>query len=138
MSRSSFSMKNKRLRQLISKMVRSSVDAGGAVSQSRALAHIRTLKKMPSIQSILALLEFSKGIKREIAKTTLTIESPVKITSQMQKIIAKSTHISPITQTHTILTPSLLGGLRIRIGDTLIDNSVQDKLDQLKERITGA
>ncbi|HMB41503.1 MAG TPA: ATP synthase F1 subunit delta [Balneolaceae bacterium] len=39
---------------------------------------------------------------------------------------------------HTTIDESLLGGLKVRIDDTVIDGSVKYKLSQLKDKFTGA
>ncbi len=38
----------------------------------------------------------------------------------------------------TTIDESLIGGLKVRIDDTVIDGSVKYKLSQLKDRFTGA
>jgi len=39
---------------------------------------------------------------------------------------------------HTTIDESLLGGLKVRIDDTVIDGSVKYKLSQIKDKFTGA
>lgn len=129
---------NKRLRQLVNKMVDSSLDKSGSVNNKKAMSFVSTLKKLPHSQAILSLMEYSKGIQREINKTTLTVESPIKLSSSLQKTIAKSLSSDhQISKTLFVLNPSLLGGVKIKIGDTLIDDSLKERSNQLKERIVN-
>lgn len=126
----------KRLRQLVNKMVINSLNKDGSINNSKASSVIRSLKKLPHSQAILSLLEFSKGVKRQINKTTLIVESSVKLSQAVQKQVIKSlTADYLISRSQFITNSSLIGGLRVKIGDTLIDDSVKARADQLKERI---
>src|SRR3989344_72946 len=121
---------NKHLRKLVTKMVKSSINAEGVVNAQMVQKFSRALTS-------LALSEFIKGLKREINKSSLIVESAVETSPLLQKEIIKtiSQHYK-IINSQFIINTSLLGGLRVKIGDTLIDNSIRDKVDQLRERIT--
>ncbi|OGE25644.1 hypothetical protein A3H85_03645 [Candidatus Daviesbacteria bacterium RIFCSPLOWO2_02_FULL_40_8] len=128
---------NKHLRKLVTKMVKSSINAEGVVNAQMVQKFSRALTSLSLSQSILALSEFIKGLKREINKSSLIVESAVETSPLLQKEIIKtiSQHYK-IINSQFIINTSLLGGLRVKIGDTLIDNSIRDKVDQLRERIT--
>ncbi|OGE35560.1 hypothetical protein A3C32_03070 [Candidatus Daviesbacteria bacterium RIFCSPHIGHO2_02_FULL_41_14] len=118
-------------------MVKSSINAEGVVNAQMVQKFSRALTSLSLSQSILALSEFIKGLKREINKSSLIVESAVETSPLLQKEIIKtiSQHYK-IINSQFIINTSLLGGLRVKIGDTLIDNSIRDKVDQLRERIT--
>lgn len=129
---------NKRLRNNVNQMIKLSTNKDGTLDEKKITLFSSHLKRLPLTSAILSLTEFSKSVKRQISQTTLTIEAPISIPQLLQKKIAQQLlahHFSPITKTILILNPSLLGGVRIKIGDTLIDNSLKDKLNQLTDRI---
>lgn len=83
------------------------------------------------------LTQLSKVIKREWKKRTLTIESASKLDDgQVDEIqeIYTSSDFKPVEVIQKIC-PELIAGLRVRMGDTVFDTSVQGNLDSLAERI---
>ena len=128
---------SKHLRKLVIKMVKFSINTEGTVDTQMVQKFTRSLMALSLAQSILALSEFTKGLKREINKSYLIVESAVETSPLLQKEIIKtiSQHYK-IINSQFIINTSLLGGLRVKIGDTLIDNSIRDKIYQLRERIT--
>jgi F0F1-type ATP synthase delta subunit len=127
---------NKHLRKLVTKMVKSSVNKDGKINSLMVNRFTRILKGLSLSQSILALTDFSKGIKREINKTSLTVESFAPLSPASKKQLEKQIKNDYlVTKSTYVLNSSLLGGLRVKIGDTLIDDSLQARAKQLKERI---
>jgi F-type H+-transporting ATPase subunit delta len=50
---------------------------------------------------------------------------------------ALSKQYSTTVQLHVVLDPSLMGGLRVEIGDDVIDGTVSNRLDDARRRIAG-
>lgn len=79
------------------------------------------------------LKSFSKFLRREIARDTLTIVTASAASPASVEEITRdfqTTHPRKlIVQTHT--DSSLIGGARIRLGDTIYDASLAGKLDAL-------
>lgn len=79
--------------------------------------------------------EFSRiaaKIKREhtvtiITATSLPEKQKKQIIDELQKIFSKN-----ITNVETVVDKKILGGMKIQIGDTLIDASVRSQLERLK------
>ncbi|MBI2021713.1 F0F1 ATP synthase subunit delta [Candidatus Daviesbacteria bacterium] len=129
--------KNKLLKKLVEKLVQASFSAG-KLSENKAQKIIKDLEKLPTSEAIFALTEYSKGIKRELDKTTLVIEAAVDLSkSELAKIERQVKKDFPVNQTKVVVNPNLIAGLRIRVGDLLIDNSLQDKILQIGGIIHG-
>lgn len=72
-------------------------------------------------------------------KVVAVITSPVELnTEQRNRAIAALTKIygRPVTA-HVQVDPTLQGGLKIRVGDEVIDGSVSGRLTELKARLGG-
>ena len=80
-------------------------------------------------------LQYEKMIQR----LPITITTAVEITDQEAEKIGQSLIAqiggNPIIQRK--VDPSLIGGVVVRVGDTVYDGSVATQLNKLRERITG-
>ncbi len=99
---------------------------------------IKGFKALPLGESVLTLNYFMKALRSEISKTTLTIESVVKIPkadiTELQGIFGKQ---YKVLETREELDSSLLGGIKVRIGDVIFDNSTRSKINQIKETLVS-
>lgn len=131
-------MMNKRLKNIINKLVINSFTPQGEVKANVVMGNTKLLKKLSLGEAIAALTLYQKGLKKEILKTTLEVMSPTAISSSQKNLITKITKKTfQINQVITTIDPSMLGGLRIKIGDFVFDDSVQNKIGQLKGVING-
>lgn len=131
-------MINKRLKNIVEKLVINSFTPKGEVKESLVIENTKLLKKLPFGQAIAALTLYQKGLKREILKTTLEIISSTALSpSQKKQIMKISKKTFNINKVLTKIDPLLLGGLRIKVGDMVFDDSVQNKIGQLKGVING-
>lgn len=126
-------MKNKRTITEINKLVAQSFKNGKA--DETFIAKVTSvIKKQPSTEALQLLSLYLKGLKRTISDHTLVVESAVKLTEKelkdTQKLISQ-----PVFAIEQKLNPSLLGGLRIKIGNELLDFSLKSKINQVRERI---
>lgn len=129
--------KNKHLDPIIDQAIKGSFK-DGKLMDSQVERLMTTFKKLPRTEAIYLVSGFLKGLKREVAKTTLTVESAIPLSSIEMNQIKKqlSTHYT-LTTTHSVLNPELLGGIKARVADTVYDFSLKGKLQQVKEAIHG-
>jgi len=129
--------KNKHLDPIIYQAIKGSFKDGKLMVEQieRLLA---TFKKLPRTEAIYLFSGYLKGLKRELAKTTLVIESAIPLSTQELKQIKTqlSTHHT-LTTAHSVLNPELLGGIKARVSDTVYDYSLKSKLQQVRETIHG-
>lgn len=89
--------------------------------------------KPRDFQAILASIQ--RLVRLEEARRAVTVESAVALdATERQKVesgLAKD-HGSNLTIEYKI-NPELLGGLRIKVGDDVLDGSVQGRLDRLSK-----
>ena len=130
-------MNKKQLHKIVDKCVAVSLKEG-KILPAKVKQCIKLLKQLSREEAIISLKLYQHDLQRALDQSTLTIQSAVKLSAlTVQAItdaVAKHYKINQIT---TILNPSLLGGLRLKIGDIVIDDSVSAKIDQIKERISA-
>jgi F-type H+-transporting ATPase subunit delta len=82
-------------------------------------------------KAILAALQRLTRLDQE--RREVLIESAVELDeTTRQRVISGLIHqYGPGLVAHYQVTPALLGGLRIRVGDDVFDGSVQNRLDRL-------
>lgn len=128
----------KHLKELVEKAVTESFDKTGKLSEKTVERFTKAFKSLPISESIPTLSGYTSSLKRVISQNTLTIESPIAISKvEAQKISQLLEKHYQISQTNTSINPGLLGGLRLKIGDLVLDDSINGKIDQLGEIIHG-
>jgi len=110
----------------------------GVLDETVARKFIKAFKGLPLNESILTLNHFVRALKTELNKTTLTIESAVSISEsgikELENVLGRQ---YKIIDTHVDLNPSILGGIKVRIGDVIFDNSIKARIYQVKEALAG-
>lgn len=130
-------MKNKKkLLAAARKAITESFNNHGSIDESRINQIIDKFRKLPSEEAIVILQAYAKGLKAEIKRLTLTIETATELSKEQTKEIAAAFRADyQILKIETILNPKLIGGLKIRIGDSIFDDSVVSRIEKLKEEI---
>ena len=107
---------------------------GLALNFVKLLCSNRRLAVLPdSITAFQALVAEDKG--EAVAEVTAAEKlSPVQLKDLAAALKAR---VSKDVQLMTKIDPSLLGGLTVKIGSTLIDNSLKTKLQNLKVSMKG-
>ena len=127
---------NKQLDQLVKFAYRQSLN-GDNVDNSVASRAIKALSSLPTANAIYCLKLYQKLIAKFINQHTLTIESGSKLTTDEVKAITKTYQQFSIHQTQVETNPSLLAGLRIKIGDNVFEDSIQSRIQQLGVTVHG-
>lgn len=97
---------------------------------------VKDFKGMHLEESIYTLSKYAKGLKKILAQHTMVIESVIPVSAtQVNKIKNKISRLFTVTDTQVTINPNILGGLRIKVGDTVLDYSVRNKLNQVTEAI---
>lgn len=129
---------DKRLKKTVTLLVNSSFDEQGVLNEKKVLTFAKSLRSLTKPKAITALSYYLSGIKRGISKTTLEIESPSSLSAtSIKEIKTKIQKDFPVNQVNTKLNSSLFGGIRIKIGDVVFDDSVSRKIAQVKGVISG-
>jgi F-type H+-transporting ATPase subunit delta len=79
------------------------------------------------------LLNRERGIVEAVAKTALPLDAGE--TEALQKKVAKMT--GQTVDLRVEVDESLIGGITVRVGDTLYDASVRGRLERLRERLVA-
>ena len=128
-------MRNKHLSKLVTKLVEMSFKDGKIV-ELQVSKSIKALKGLPKYQAIEALTEYVKQIKRLERQHTMYIETVIALDlaqlRKIKKIVEKKVKVTKVV---TQINPQILGGFRLRVGDEVWDQSILDKVNQIKEAI---
>lgn len=108
------------------------------IDQNKSKLILNQLKKLPDNQSIAALSFFIKKLRSRLEKNTLIIESPTKLSnSEIRHIVAEIAKNHTVYQIQTQINPSLLTGIRVKIGDTVLEDNFYSRTQQLTNIING-
>lgn len=131
-------MKNrKQIRNVVDKAVKASFKDGKLI-EIRAINFMKLFKAQPRMEAIKLLSEFLKRLKMVMNSTTLVVESVIPLSKKQKEIIRKKFSSKfTITDSQYKINPQILGGLKIRVGDHIYDDSIQARIYQVKEAITG-
>lgn len=125
--------KDKRLQSLIKKISIASFDAQGDLEESKVKKYLGNLKNFPPSKALSLTKDYLKGLKSDIEKRTLFIESAVALSTDQVEQIKKSFKGSyPVASVQANLNPSLLGGIRLKMSDVVFDDSISNKIERLK------
>lgn len=127
--------KNTTLGKIIEELVRASF-VSDKLYKPKVDQIIKVLGGLSKGTAIAALSMYLKGIKREVEKSRLVIESAIPLShkqiDRVEDIIGRT---YPVFETEVIINPKLLGGVKVKIGDTVFDNSLINRIEQLRERL---
>lgn len=124
----------KKLKKVISRLVEISFNQKG-LDQDKIRQISTALIKLPKSQTIPSLSLYLKLLKAELKNRTLIIESATPLSTLQKNQILNSFKDQQIIDTQSNLNPSLLGGVKIKIGSTVFDTTLTGKIEQLRGAI---
>ena len=71
--------------------------------------------------------------KHVVAEVRSAVELDAKRREKLARALSKNLGLE--VEVKVIVDPSVIGGVTVRVGDTVIDGTVRHRLDQLKERL---
>lgn len=128
-------IRDKKLKNLVKKFFKE-CQINEKLSDVKVLKFSQALRELPKLQAIQATTFLLEELRTYETKTTLTVEAATPLSvAEMKKIENVFKAAYHIQHTSYQYSPSLLGGVRVKIGDILFDNSVWNKLEQVKKVI---
>lgn len=121
----------KKLKKIAAKSVKL-LHSPGKANKDNIEGVVKHLQALPPAQAIYTISKFIKGLKRKSKEGTAVIESVFPLSKkQMNSIVEKLKEEFFITGVENMVNPEILGGIKVRIGDTILDYSVSNKLSQI-------
>jgi len=109
--------------------------ANGVLDETRVRQAVKRVLEVKPRGYLAILSHFERLLKLDIARRTAHVESTIPLPSELQQKIQAG-----LTKTHGpglnfsfTQNPALLGGLRIKVGSDVYDNSIQARLAALQE-----
>ena len=127
---------NKETRQLAKGLLRSSY-VDGRLDSSRVASLVKSLIEKKPRNYIKALEAYKRLLRLEVEKRSATIETATELPPEAgQQIVAnlKRKYGGDLTAKF-VVTPELLGGMRIRVGSDVWDSSVRNRLHRLQQQL---
>jgi F-type H+-transporting ATPase subunit delta len=127
---------NKETRQLSKELLRASF-VDGRLDSGRISSLLKSLIEKKPRHYIQVLEAYQRLLRLEVEKRTATIETATTLSPDAgQKIVEnlKRKYGSDLTA-RFVVTPELLGGMRIRVGSDVWDSSVRNRLHRLQQQL---
>jgi len=127
---------NKEIRQLSRQMLRASF-TDGQLDRGKIASLVQSLIAKKPRRFLDILQNYKRLLRLEIEKRHATIESTSNLSPQnSSKILAKLKQKYGDDLTVDVRTdPTLLGGMRIRVGSDVWDGTVRNRLQQLQQQL---
>jgi F-type H+-transporting ATPase subunit delta len=83
--------------------------------------------------------EFLELAAEALEETVVTVHTARELSEEDQQRLAQALgkQYSTTVQLHVVLDPSLIGGLKVEIGDDVIDGTVSGRLDDARRAVAG-
>ncbi len=127
---------NKEIRQISRAMVRASF-TDGQLDRGKIASLVQSLIAKKPRRYIDILQNYKRLLRLEIEKRHATIESASELSPQASsKVIAKlrQKYGNDLT-VEFVVDPTLLGGMRVRVGSDVWDGSVRNRLERLQQQL---
>jgi len=127
---------NKETRQLSKQLLRASF-VDGRLESGRVSSLVKSLIEKKPRHYIQVLEAYKRLLRLEVEKRTATIETATQLAPEAgQQIVGnlKRRYGSDLTA-RFVVSPELLGGMRIRVGSDVWDSSVRNRLTRLQQQL---
>lgn len=127
---------NKETRQLAKELLRASF-VDGKLDSGRVSSLLKSLIEKKPRHYIQAIEAYQRLIRLEVEKRTATVETATELSPEAgQEIVAnlKRRYGNDLTA-RFVVSPELLGGMRIRVGSDVWDSSVRNRLQRLQQQL---
>jgi F-type H+-transporting ATPase subunit delta len=127
---------NKEIRRLSREMLRASF-TDGQLDRGKVASVVQSLISKRPRHFMAVLHYFMRLLRLEIEKCHARIESAIPLTSQAAFDIGarlKRKFGNDLT-TEFVVDPTLLGGVRVRVGSDVWDVTLRDRLERLKQQL---
>ncbi len=129
---------DKQLKKVAENMVKISFTKDGELLEKKVNEAVKSLKDLRCASAIAALSWYLKMLKAQTSKRTLEIKSAAPLSDSQTKEIVKNMKAKyKVTEVKIVSDQSLLGGLRVQIGDLVYDDTLGQKIENLKGVIKG-
>jgi F-type H+-transporting ATPase subunit delta len=127
---------NKEIRQLSKQLLRTSF-TDGQLDREKIASLVQSLIEKKPRHHIDILENYKRLIRLEVEKRHARIESASELSSETSARILKNLKkkYGKDLTTEFVVNPTLLGGMRIRIGSDVWDGSVRNRLERLKQQL---
>lgn len=123
--------KNTSIQKIVAQLIKVSF-INGELNPAKVKSIVNTLKTLSVGNAINSLSLYLNLLKGELDKSRLIIETPVKLSQEkIDEIIKIVQKQNQVTETEIIIKPELMGGLRIKIGDEVYEDSLSDRISQI-------
>jgi F-type H+-transporting ATPase subunit delta len=107
---------------------------GGLLNDGKVREVLTKLKSLDGGDVVALLKVFYRLVRLEIERTTAVVESatelPEATKDAMRESLAKR-YSGGLRETRFVVSPDLLGGVKIRVGSDVFDSSVRNRLERL-------
>jgi F-type H+-transporting ATPase subunit delta len=127
---------NKETRQLSKELLRASI-VDGKLDSGRVSSLVKSLIAKKPRHYIQVLEAYQRLLRLEVEKRTATIETATELAPEAgQQIVdnLKRKYGNDLAA-RFVVTPELLGGMRIRVGSDVWDSSVRNRLHRLQQQL---
>lgn len=107
------------------------------VESARLIVHAVTEPRGHSLESNLEALADASAARRQ--RQVATVAAAVPLTEQQRDRLAAalSAQLGHDVQLNVVIDPDVIGGLRVSLGDEVIDGTLASRLDDAQRRIAG-
>ena len=129
---------NREIRRLSRDMLRASF-TDGQLDQGKITSLIHSLVERKPRHYIAVLENYKRLIRLEVERRHARIESAGELANEVRSQIVASLQrkYGADLTTEFVVTPELLGGLRIRVGSDVWDGSVRSRLQRLETNLAA-
>ena len=127
---------NKEIRQLSREMLRASF-TDGQLDRGKIASLVESLIAKRPRHFIPILENYKRLLRLEIEKRHATIESGSALSPQISSSVTaklKQKYGDDLT-TEFVVDPTLLGGMRVRVGSDVWDGTVRNRLERLQKQL---